>query len=132
MSVTRMRRILHLPEHCSPATALSMLPQVVTEAMRIAEETHQGRQTGAQKRQAVIDWVRDFYTHVPSSSTESSEEMGAVTLLATEVLVALVPPLIDQLVSVDNGHVHISAASHGCMSVCCPLAALALNKTRVR
>lgn len=113
-SLTRLQSSFKLPEHCTSAEALALLPKVVMQAMQIAEESKKG---GAEKRQLVVDSVCAFYGHAPNADNDDAK-LNPILAFSTEVLTALVPVLIDQIVAVDNGKVVLSMAGKGCLAWC--------------
>lgn len=113
-SVKQLQSSFQLPEHCSSAEALALLPRVVMQAMQLAEET---KKDGAAKRQMVVDSVCAFYGHVPNAEADDAK-LNPILAISTEVLTAMVPVLIDQIVAVDNGKVVISKLGKGCLAWC--------------
>jgi hypothetical protein len=113
-SVRDLRSSFRLPEHCTSAEALALLPQVVTHAMQLAEKTGKD---GSDKRQLVIDAVNAFYGHAPNAEGDDAA-LNPVLAIGSEVLTALIPVLIDQLIAVDKGQVVISPVGQGCFACC--------------
>jgi hypothetical protein len=113
-SVRLLQSSFKPPEHCTSAEALALLPKVVLHAMQIAEETGKNGQV---KRQIVIDSVSAFYGHAPNAEGDDAK-LNPIVAISAEVLTAMVPALIDQIVAVDNGKLVISQAGNGCLAIC--------------
>lgn len=126
-STRHLRETFKLPEHCTSAEALALLPKVVTHAMQIAEETGKD---GAAKRQLVIESVNAFYGHVPNAQNDDAA-LNPMLAIGSEVLTALIPVLIDQLIAVDKGKVVISPVGQGCFACCSVTRAVARNADSV-
>ncbi len=122
MSVARLHESFHEERIRTTADALAALPRIVTEAMRIAEES--GR-AGPEKRQMVMDWVAEFFAKRAQDSADALA-MGA------DIIGSLVPAMIDQLIGVENGKVIIAKDKACCLSMCACLGALMRRAPQIR